>query len=268
MIDATSLLDIVRHLADQGSQIPGQLTGMATNLHHYFQQNPVLIDKLALVEKGALPVCGNRLVNRIWRSDAILQENGKEPIKLEDLQSIQSDVGDAYIRESQFVEDEELLELWSSLLASYINEAREGRQARKAFSYVLGQLSPFDAQCLKAIYSVDSSMLTSTASLADAFKWEDSSIGEPRGNDIYSGKSISTVLLPERAFVFDNNLRSTIAEMDQPLGMDLLTALGNLARLGLIEASAYTDGGSDPRVVFHTGFGLIFSKSIIFSPEA
>ncbi|WP_216915336.1 Abi-alpha family protein [Synechococcus sp. CCAP 1479/13] len=240
---------------------------MASHLHHYFQQNPELLDKLALVEKGALPVFGSRLANLIWRSDAILQQNGRESIKLEDLKSIQSDTGDAFVRESQFVEDEELLELWSSLLASYINEAREGRQARKAFSFVLGQLSSFDAQCLKAIYSVDSSMFTPTASLAVAFGWDDSSIGEPRGNDVYSGKGISTVLLPERAFVFDNNLRQTIAEMDQPLGMDLLTSLGNLARLGLIEASTYIDGGSDPRVVFHTGFGLIFSKSIIFSPE-
>jgi len=262
------MIEVFHHLTKQGEQLGWQLSGMATHLHQYFLDNPVLADKLSMIERGALSALGNRIATLILKADSILKDKGYEPIQPGDFNEIPSDVGDAFIRESQFVEDEAAVELWASLLASYIQETREGGQARKAFSSVLGQLTPFDAQCLKAIYSVDSSRFTSKALLANSFEWEEASIGEPRGNDIYSGKGISTVLLPDKAFVFDNNLRQEIVEMDQPLSMDLLTSLGNLARLGLIEASAYFDGGSDPRVVFHTGFGLIFSKSIVFGPKA
>jgi hypothetical protein len=268
MNNPDSMIEVFYHLTEQGEQLAEQLSGMAIHLRQYFLDNPVLTDKLSMIERGALSVLGNRIATLILRADSILRDKGYEPIKPGDFNEIPSDVGDAFIRESQFVEDEAAIGLWASLLASYIQETREGGQARKAFTSVLGQLTPFDAQCLKAIYSVDSSRFTSKASLANAFELENASIGEPRGNDIYSGKGISTVLLPDRAFAFDNNLRRSIAEMDQPLSIDLLTSLGNLARLGLIEASAYFDGGSDPRIVFHTGFGLIFSKSIIFRPEA
>ena len=260
------MIEVFQHLTEQGEQLAGQLSGMATQLHQYFLDNTVLTDKLTMIERGALQVIGNRIATLILKADSILKDKGQEPIKPGDFNRIPSEVGDAFIRECQFVEDEAAVELWASLLASYIQETREGGQARKAFCSVLGQLTPFDAQCLKAIYSVDSNISTSKASLADIFEGMESTIGAPTGKSIYSGKGISTVLLPGRAFVFDNNLRQNIDKMDQALSMDLLASLGNLARLGLIDLAIYMDGGSDPRVVFHTGFGLVFSKSIIFSP--
>lgn len=268
MNNPDSMIEVFHHLTGQGEQLADQLAGMATRLHQYFLDNPVLTDKLTMIERGALPVIGNRIATLILKAGSILKDKGQEPIKPGDFNRIPSDVGDAFIRESQFVEDEAALVLWATLLASYIQETREGGQARKAFCSVLGQLSPFDSQCLKAIYSVDSNKPTSKASLDNIFEGIESSIGAPTGQSIYSGKPISTVLLPERAFVFDNSLRHNVDEMDQGLNMDLLASLGNLARLGLIDLAIYMDGGSDPRVVFHTGFGLIFSKSIIFNLEA
>ena len=50
--------------------------------------------------------------------------------------------------------------------------------------------------------------------------------------------------------------------MDKPLNKDVLASIVNLSRLGLIELSGYMDGGSDPRVVFHTGFGLVFAQAV------
>jgi len=240
--------------------LPQDTSGMLGRIHGWAVAHPELCERLKIPEKVAIAKMSSSVWDYFFGANRKLRETGQEPISTGDLISIPADTGAEFISESQFVEDLKMKELWASLLASYVLGARQGMAARKAFSTILGQLSPFDAKCLNEIYAVESTPRTED--------WP-GKLGSPQPRDLlYASRPISTVLLPERAFGYKEYLKVTIPEMNNQLGIDLLAALGNLCRLGLIEASAYMDGGSDPRIVFHTGFGFIFSKSIFFSPEA
>jgi len=79
---------------------------------------------------------------------------------------------------------------------------------------------------------------------------------------IHASKPISTAALPASAFVASYP-EGAHASQGQPTLNSLLTAsIGNLCRLGLIEAERYMDGGSDPRSVFQTAFGLGFCSAV------
>lgn len=180
---------------------------------------------------------------------------------VEDLQRVPEGVRDAFIRESQYVQGDYLQSLWASLLASYVSNCESELPARIAFASVLKELTPLDAQCLQQIYSIDSSFQGSTATLHAFLGLEKPEHHEPIGEFIYAGKSISTVLLPEKAFLCDLSRGTSVSEL-KPLPLELAAALGNLGRLGLVEFDRYQDGGSDPRRVFHTAFGHEFARAI------
>jgi hypothetical protein len=250
----------IQALAEAIKHLPHDTSGMLGRIHDWAVAHPELCERLKIPEKVAITKMANSVWDHFFGANQKLRDAGHEPIGTNDLSSISAETGAEFISESQFAEDPEMKELWASLLASYVLWAREGRATRKAFSTILGQLSPYDAKCLNEIYAVESSP-----------RIEDWSgmLSSPQPRDLlYASRPISTVLLPEKAFGCKEYLKVTCPEMNNQRGIDLLAALGNLCRLGLIEASGYSDGGSDPRIVFHTGFGLIFSKSIFFSPEA
>lgn len=250
--------EAIKHLPQETSEVLGRI-------HDWAVAHPELCGRLKIPETVAITKISTSVWDYFFDANRKLTDAGHEPISTNDLSSIPAETGAEFISESQFVEDPEMKELWASLLASYVLGARQGMAMRKAFSSVLGQLSPYDAKCLNEIYAVESSLRTSTARLPEAWVGKP---GPPQGEDLYASRPVSTVLLPDKAFEYKDYLKATTPEMKHQLGIELLAALGNLCRLGLIEASAYVDGGSDPRIVFHTGFGLIFSKSIFFSPEA
>ena len=250
----------IQALAEAIKHLPHDTSGMLGRIHDWVVAHPELCERLKIPEKVAITKMSTSIWDYFFGANRKLRDAGHEPIGTNDLNSISAETGAEFISESQFVEDPGMKELWASLLASYVLWAREGRATRKAFSTILGQLSPYDAKCLNEIYAVESSPRTED--------WS-GKLGSPQPRDLlYASKPVSTVLLPEKAFGYKKNLEVTTPEMNDQLGIDLLAALGNLCRLGLIEASGYFEGGSDPRIVFHTGFGLIFSKSIFFSPEA
>ena len=247
-----------------------QANGMMIHVNEYLSHHPIVHEKLKAIEAESLKEAGKLLTRRAaedlgklisWASKK-LEAAGRPPITPEDLGGIPLSVSEAFIRESKYSEDAELVECWSNLLASYVECARRGSDLKRYHSIVLGQLTAHDAKCIQAIYAVNSSRETSGPGIPELFEWEDATVGEPRGNDLYSGLPISTVHLPAEAFLFKENLRSKMLEMDSPLGEDVLASIANLSRLGLIELSGYMDGGSDPRVIFHTGFGLAFAQAV------
>jgi hypothetical protein len=245
--------------------LPQDTSGMLGRIHDWAVAHPELSERLKIPEKVAIAKMSTSVWDYFFGANRKLRETGQEPISTGDLISIPADTGAEFISESQFVEDPEMKELWASLLASYVLGARQGNPARKAYSSILGQLSPYDATCLAKIYAVDSSLRTSTARLPEVFVGKP---GPPQGEDLYASKPISTVLLPEKAFEFIEGLKATTPEMNHQLGIDLLAALGNLCRLGLIEAHGYMNNGSDPRIVYHTGLGLSFANAINFTGES
>lgn len=263
---------IIQALLDSASQAKGMMIHANEILAHH----PIVYEKLKAIEAEGLKEAGKLLMRRAaedlgriisWASEK-LETAGKPPITPEDLGGIPLPVSEAFVRESKYSEDAELVECWSNLLASYVECARRGSELKRYHSIVLGQLTAHDAKCLQAIYAVNSSREASGPGIPELLGWEEATVWEPRGNDIYSGLPISTVHLPAEAFLFKDNLRSTRPEMDRPLGEDVLASIVNLSRLGLIEMSGYSDGGSDPRVVFHTGFGLVFAQAVTsISPQ-
>ncbi len=253
-----------------------QAKGMMIHVNEYFAHHPIVYEKLKAIEAESFKEAGKLLTRRAaedlgkliyWASEK-LQAAGRPPITPEDLGGIPLSVSEVYIRESKYSEDAELVECWSNLLASYVECVRKGYEPRRYYSIVLGQLAAHDAKCLKEIYAVNSSTESTEPGIPEQLGWDDATVREPRGNNLYSGLPISTVHLPAEAFLFKEYLRSKIPEMDRPLEEDILASIVNLSRLGLIELSGYTDGGSDPRVVFHTGFGLLFAQAVTsFSPQ-
>jgi hypothetical protein len=252
----------IQAFADFLMHLPQEASGMLGRMHDWAAANPDLYDKLKIPEKVVIGKMTSSLWDIFFGANQKLSEAGMQPINAEDLQSIPADAGEEFMRESQFAEDQELRERWASLLASYVLLTREGKVARKAFSSILGQLSAYDVKCLDEIYKVNSSLRASTAQLPEEFV---SKPGPPRGEELYASKPISTVLLPLKAFEYRDDLKATTPEMELQLGIDLLAALGNLNRLGLIEAHGYMNNGSDPRIVYHTGLGLSFSSAIHFT---
>ncbi len=257
---------IIQALLDSASQAKG----MMIHVSEYLSHHPIVREKLKVIEAESLKEAGKLLTRRAaedlgklisWASEK-LEAAGKPPITPEDLGGIPLSVSEAFIWGSKYSEDAELVECWSNLLASYVECVRRGSELKRYHSIVLGQLTAHDARCLQAIYAVNSTRKASGSGIPELLGWEDATVREPRGNDLYSGLPISTVYLPAAAFLFEENRRSQVPEMDGSLGEDVLASIVNLSRLGLIEMSAYTDGGSDPRVVFHTGFGLVFAQAV------
>lgn len=255
----------IQALVEAIKNLPQDTSGMLGRIHDWVVAHPELCDRLKIPEKVAITEVSTSVWDYFFGANRKLREAGLEPINTEDLASIPADTGAEFIKESQFVEDPGMKELWSSLLASYVQWARKGRAARKAFSSILGQLSPYDAKCLHEIYAVESLLRASASRLPEEWVGRP---GPPRGEDIYASKPISTVLLPEKAFEHRDYLKATTPEMNHQLGDDLLAALGNLCRLGLIEPHGYMNNGSDPRIVYHTGLGLSFASAINFTGES
>ena len=253
---------IIQALLD--SNVPAK--GMMIHISEYFSHHPIVHEKLKTIETESLKLLTRRAAEDLgklisWASEK-LQKVGRPPITPQDLGKIPLSVSEVCIRESKYCEEAELVECWSNLLASYVECVREGSELKRYHSIVLGQLTTHDAKCLQEIYAVNSSRESSGPGIPELLGWEDATVLEPRGNNLYSGLPISTVQLPTEAFLFQANLRSRILEMDKPLNKDVLASIVNLSRLGLIELSGYMDGGSDPRVVFHTGFGLVFAQAV------
>lgn len=255
----------IQSLVEAITHLPHETSGMLGRIHDWAINHPELCERLKIPERVAITKMSTSIWDYLFGANQKLINAGHEPIGTNDLSSISAETGAEFISQSQFVEDPKMKERWASLLASYVLCAREGEATKKAFSSILGQLSAYDAKCLNEIYAVESSLRTSAASLPEELVGKS---GPPQGEDLYASRPISTVSLPEKAFEYKEYLKAATPEMNHQLGIDLLAALGNLCRLGLIEASGYMDGGSDPRIVFHTGFGLVFSKSVFFSQEA
>ena len=253
-----ALAEAIKHFAQDAS-------GMLGRFHDWAVAHPEECERLKIPEKVAITKMSTSVWDYFFGANQKLREAGHEPIGTNDLNSISAETGAEFISESQFVEDPGMKELWGSLLASYVLRARQGKEARKAFSSILGQLSPFDAKCLNEIYAVESSLRTSTARLPEEWTGKP---GPPQGEDLYASRPISTVSLPEKAFEHKDDLRATTPEMNRQLGIDLLAALGNLCRLGLIDAHGYMNNGSDPRIVYHTGLGLSFARAINFTAQS
>jgi hypothetical protein len=249
---------IIKHL-------PQDTSGMLGRIHDWAVAHPELCERLKIPEKVAITKISTSIWDHFFGANRKLMDAGHEPISTNDLNSISAETGAEFINESQFVEDPEMKELWASLLASYVLWTRQERATRKAFSSILGQLSPYDAKCLNEIYAVESSLRTSTARLPEEWVGKP---GPPQGEDLYASRPISTVSLPEKAFEYKDSLKATTPEMNHQLGIDLLAALGNLCRLGLIEPHGYMNNGSDPRIVYHTGLGLSFASAINFNGES
>ena len=244
--------------------IPDAAHGLAAQLSCFFHSHSdVFNQKASVIENAALRQLGIETVKSIFhKGQEIFSISKGREMTVEDLDRVPAEVGDAFIRESQYVQDDYLKSLWASLLASYVSNCEDGLPARKAFASVLKELAPLDAICLQKIYSIDSSTQGSTATLHAFQGLEKPDHQEPVGELIYAGKSIATVLLPERAFLCSVSRDARIPELERALRPELAAALGNLGRLGLVEFEPYQDGGSDPRRVFHTAFGHEFSKAI------
>ncbi|TGH20333.1 MAG: DUF4393 domain-containing protein [Aphanocapsa feldmannii 277cI] len=262
MMDLHSIAEIIR-------SVPDYATGMGAQIYHYFHEHPGLIQqKLKLVEQGGLFKLGQDGLGAILkRAKSTVDNDSEKGMTGQDLDLIPADVGDSFIREAQYVQDERLQKLWASLLVSYVYNRRKGVEARKAFCYVLGQLTPFDAKCLETLYFVDSGVLQAEASQVNDIDSQPASSSNSSGNiNYYAGKGILTFHLPKKAPLRPEDPRQKIPELSKPLSPDILASLGNLCRLGLVEPDRYIDGGTHPRVVFHTGFGVEFAQSVFLVP--
>ena len=271
-MDLDSIAEIIR-------SVPDYATGMGAQIYHYFHEHPDLIQqKLKLVEQGGLFKLGQDGLGAILkRAKSTVDNDSEKRMTGQDLDLIPADVGDSFIREAQYVQDEYLQKLWASLLVSYVYNRRKGIEARKAFCYVLSQLTSFDAKCLETLYSVDSGILQAEASQVDAMDSQPSSSSNSSFYANYAGKVIFTANLPREAFFSSENTKQKISEIKgKPLSSDILTSIVNLSRLGLIDPDRYIDGGgaedysmhggTDPRLVFHTGFGVEFARSVFLVP--
>lgn len=131
-------------------------------------------------------------------------------------------------------EDSELQERWANLLVNFSNPI-SGVTAQRSFVSVLTELAPLDAHVLQVIFSVDQAR--------------------------EGGRAIRTGQLP-----------LTVAVEPEPDGTkhhtpptrptdEVMVALGNLARLGLIGSASAWGGAADLSIVDQTPFGREFIRA-------
>lgn len=135
---------------------------------------------------------------------------------------------------ASLAEDEGLHERWVNLLLNFSNAA-SGVKVQRSFVSVLAALEPLDAHALQVIYSVDQ---------------------EREG-----GRAIRTAKLP-MAVTFEPIPDGTKHPTSHPEPSDeVMVALGNLARLGLIGSASAWGGVGALSVVDQTPFGREFVRA-------
>lgn len=135
---------------------------------------------------------------------------------------------------ASLAEDDELHERWVNLLLNFSNPA-SGVKVQRSFVSVLTELEPLDARALQVIYSIDQ-------------------VRE-------GGRAIRTALLPLTATV-EPLPDGTKHPTPHPEPSDeVMVALGNLARLGLIGSASAWGGVGALSVVDQTPFGREFVRA-------